>query len=68
VAPVEQRPPEIEIKRRSRGDTYAWSREADASEVRPRQRARLIALLLMIASSIVAILVLYGVWNALRGL
>ena len=66
VAPVEQRPPEMEVKRRSRDNAYAWSREADATPDRPRQKARFIALLLMIASSIVALTVLYEAWQALR--
>jgi hypothetical protein len=66
VVPVEQGPPEVKAKRRAHGDVFAASREVDASEVRPRQKARLIALLLMIASSIVVLMLSYEAWKALR--
>ena len=68
MAPGEQGPPETEVKRRLRGDADVSSREAGAAEAPPRRRARLVGLLLMIVSSIIALMVLYGVWRALRAL
>lgn len=66
MAPGERGPSDLEVKRPARGSGYQSSPRFDVSEQRSRQRAKLIGLALMIASSVIALVLLYGAWVALR--
>lgn len=57
--------PDITRLRQERG-AAAWQQVADAREIGLRRRARQQALALMVASSLVSILALYGIWTLLR--
>lgn len=68
-------PPTVELDRHSRGrdaqGNLGRSRlapEDDTREVRLRLRARREGLALMLASAVVSLLILYGVWLGLRAI
>lgn len=68
MAPGERGPLDVEVKRPARRNGYLSSSRLDASEERARQRARLIGFGLMIASSLIALVLLYAAWVALRAI
>lgn len=68
MAPGEQGPLKVGVKRPVRRKGYLSSPPLDASEERARQRARLIGFGLMVASSVVALTLLYAAWVALRAI
>lgn len=68
MAPGEQGPLDVKVKRPARRNGYLSSPHLDASEERARQRARLIGFGLMVASSVIALILLYAAWVALRAI
>ena len=68
MVPGERGPPDVEVKRPARRNGYLSSAHLDASEERSRQRAKLIGLALMLASSVIAVILLYAAWIALRAI
>ena len=63
VTPGEQGQSHAEVKSPPRKRGYAAWLRADPAEDRARQRARWFGFALMLASSVVSLLVLYGVWK-----
>lgn len=68
MAPGERGPSDVEVKRPARRNGYLSSPRLDVSEERLRQRAKLIGFALMVASSLIALVLLYAAWVALRAI
>jgi len=68
VAPGQRGSSHVEVKRPVRGNGSLSSPRLDTSEERSRQRAKLIGFALMIASSVIALVLLYATWVALRAI